>query len=82
MIDCATAFRDYLRMRLSKLKVIQLALRARTPKSTLHDWYTGNLFPGLDDVSKLSLNLNCPERVMLGFQPCPANCPHCEQSQP
>ena len=82
MIDRATAFRNYLGMRLSKLKVIQLAFLARKPKTTLHDWYTGKLFPGLDDITPLSRNLNCPERVMLGFQPCPANCPHCEQSQP
>ena len=69
-------------MRLTKENVRGLALRTGKPKTTLHDWYTGKLFPGLDDITPLSRNLNCPERVMLGFQPCPANCPHCEQSQP
>jgi len=54
-------------MRLTKLKVKQLAFRARKPKSTLHDWYTGKLFPGLDDITPLSRNLNCPELVILGF---------------
>ena len=67
MIDRATAFRSYLGMRLTKQTVKQLAFRARKPKSTLHDWYTGKLFPGLDDITPLSRNLNCPELVILGF---------------
>ena len=69
-------------MRLTKQTVKQLAFRARKPKSTLHDWYTGRLFPGLDDITPLSRNLNCPEQVILGFEPCQAKCPDCEQSQP
>ena len=36
-------------MRLTKQTVIELAIRTGTAKSTLHDWYLGKLFPGLDD---------------------------------
>jgi len=81
MIDRPTAFRNYLGMRLTKQTVIELAIRTGTAKSTLHDWYLGKLFPGLDDISRWSRRLNCPELVILGFQPCQANCPGCEQSK-
>ena len=69
-------------MRLTKQTVIELAIRTGTAKSTLHDWYLGKLFPGLDDISRWSRRLNCPELVILGFEPCPAKCPDCEHSQP
>ena len=81
MIDRPTAFRGYLRMRLTKQTVIELALRTDTPKSTLHDWYIGHLIPRLDDISRWSRRLNCSELVILGFEPCPAKCPGCEHSQ-
>ena len=82
MIDRPTAFRFYLRMRLTKENVRGLALRTGTAKTTLHDWYLGNLNPHLDDISRWSQRLNCPELVILGFEPCLANCPDCEHFQP
>ncbi len=82
MPDYRAAVSRYVRMRLTKSTVRELASRTRIPRATLHDMLLGKCRRALDYVAALEYWLKCPLDVILGRQPCLKKCPYCEQAQP
>ena len=82
MKDYGRAVAIYLQMWLRKLTLDEFALRSHIPRSTLHDIKSASYDASFVNVSTMSHWLKCPGEVILGMQPCTANCPHCEHCQP
>ena len=57
-------------------------LRSHIPRSTLYDIKSATYDAKIVHASAMSYWLKCPMEVVIGINPCTANCPHCLLSQP
>ncbi|MCG3150600.1 MAG: hypothetical protein PCFJNLEI_04088 [Verrucomicrobiae bacterium] len=72
----------YIQMRLSKLKIRELAHLSKIGKTIIGRWRNDASGITAKQLNLMSEALDCPFDVIVGRQPCLKNCPNCEQSRP